>query len=72
MTKDESWLKPLEEALRNASDGSGPPARSVDAALRSAVRAVLPGRQQKRNLDPEMEVARTAFLRTLRRRSRLP
>lgn len=41
----------------------------LHAALRSAVRAVLPGRQQKKNLEPSMNLARRAFIRTLKRRS---
>ena len=41
----------------------------LDAALRSAVRAVLPGRQQRGNLAPHMDAARRAFVRTLRRRA---
>jgi hypothetical protein len=44
--------------------------RDIDAALRSAVRAVLPGRQQKGNLTPVMDAARKAFIRTLRRRAK--
>ncbi len=39
-------------------------------ALRSAIRAVLPGRQQKRNLEPQMQLAAAAFARTIRRRAR--
>jgi hypothetical protein len=46
------------------------PTRDIDAALRSAVRAVTPGRQQKKNLSPLMDVARAAFIRTLRRRAK--
>jgi hypothetical protein len=41
----------------------------LDAALRSAVRATIPGRQQKRNLEPLLKQARAAFVRTLRRRA---
>jgi hypothetical protein len=44
-------------------------ALDVDAAIRSAVRAVLPGRQQQRNLEPLVDQARRAFTRTIRRRS---
>jgi hypothetical protein len=46
------------------------PYRDIDAALRSAVRAVTPGRQQKKNLTPLMDAARAAFIRTLRRRAK--
>ena len=46
------------------------PTRDIDAALRSAVRAVTPGRQQKKNLTPLMDAARAAFIRTLRRRAK--
>jgi hypothetical protein len=46
------------------------PTRDIDAALRSAVRAVTPGRQQRKNLAPLMELARAAFIRTLRRRAK--
>jgi hypothetical protein len=46
------------------------PYRDIDAALRSAVRAVTPGRQQKKNLEPLMDAARAAFIRTLRRRAK--
>ena len=41
----------------------------VHAALKSAVRAVTPGRQQRTNLDPMVKAAQTAFIRTLRRRA---
>jgi hypothetical protein len=42
----------------------------LDAAIRSAVRATIPGRQQKKNLEPLLKTARAAFVRTLRRRAR--
>lgn len=45
-------------------------AQHFEAAIRSAVRAVLPGRQQKKNLDPLMAAAVKAAARTLRRRAR--
>jgi hypothetical protein len=45
-------------------------ADELDAALRSAVRATIPGRQQKKNLEPLVKTARAAFVRTLRRRAR--
>jgi hypothetical protein len=41
----------------------------VHAALKSAVRAVTPGRQQRTNLDPMVRAAQNAFIRTLRRRA---
>lgn len=41
----------------------------IHAALKSAVRAVTPGRQQKTNLEPLMHEAQKAFIRTLRRRA---
>jgi hypothetical protein len=41
----------------------------LDAALRSALKAALPGRQQKKNLEALMDIARKAFVRTLRRRA---
>lgn len=44
-------------------------ADDLEAALRSAIRAVLPGRQQKGNLAAPMDTARRAFVRTLRRRA---
>ena len=45
-------------------------AGAIEAALRSAVRAVIPGRQKGKNLAPLMREARKAFARTLRRRAR--
>jgi hypothetical protein len=45
-------------------------ADELDAALRSAIRATIPGRQQKKNLEPLLKTARAAFVRTLRRRAR--
>lgn len=58
----------LEFALKaRQSDG-----RSVGGDLfrvvRAAVRAVVPGRQQAKNLDPLMRQALTAAVRVLRRR----
>jgi hypothetical protein len=40
---------------------------TVHDAIQAAVRAVLPGRQQAKNLEPVMVVARTAALRVLRK-----
>lgn len=42
----------------------------VHAALKSAVRAAVPGRQQQKNLLPLVEAAQKAFIRTLRRRAK--
>lgn len=58
-------LDPLRAAMALA-DFLAP---DYDAALKSAVRAVLPGRQQKKNLAPALQSARRAFARTLRRRA---
>lgn len=44
--------------------------RALDTALRSAVRAVVPGRQKGRNLEPLIAAARKEMLRALRRRAR--
>ena len=63
-------LQPIIDALHGYSPLSTDLARNVDAALRSAVRAVTPGRQQKKNLAPLMDAARAAFVRTLRRRAK--
>lgn len=63
---------PIVEALRLAHQNGmqGFSAKDLDAALKSAVRAVLPGRQQKSNLKPYLDEARRAFARTLRRKAR--
>lgn len=63
-------LDALHAALFDVMSGPGSTAEHIDAALRSAVRAVTPGRQQKKNLAPLMDAARKAFLRALRRRAR--
>jgi hypothetical protein len=54
-----------EDAKTLAFDLSFP----IHAALKSAVRAVTPGRQQRTNLDPMVKAAQNAFIRTLRRRA---
>lgn len=43
---------------------------AFEMALRSAVRAALPGRQQKRNLEAPLALAQAAFVRTLKRRAK--
>jgi hypothetical protein len=62
---------PLEAAVTELLDVHGTTLLSsdLDAALRSAVKAVLPGRQQKKNVDALVDTARKAFVRTLRRRA---
>jgi hypothetical protein len=44
------------------------PVGDLEAAIRSAVRAVLPGRQQQKNLAPLLATALKAARRTLQRR----
>lgn len=39
----------------------------LEKVIRAVVRAVVPGRQQKKNLDPLMEAAEKAATRALRR-----
>lgn len=60
----------LNAALRLPIGSERTAGDHVDAAIRSAVRAVLPGRQQQKNLRPLQDAARKAFVRTLRRRAR--
>lgn len=68
-TKNE--LAELENAIaQHTEDADQLMATTIDAALKSAVRAVLPGRQQKGNLAEPLAIARKAFIRTLRRRTR--
>lgn len=63
-------LESLKEALSPFNGGKDVDlTQHIDAALRSAIRAVIPGRQQKTNLTPAVETARKAFVRTLRRRA---
>lgn len=64
-------LDSLREALSYHNGGKDVAlAETVNAALRSALRAMLPGRQQKGNLDAPLDIARKAFIRTLRRRAK--
>ena len=42
-------------------------AADLEKIVRSIVRAVVPGRQQKKNLDPLMELAEKAATRAMRR-----
>jgi hypothetical protein len=59
----------LQEALSGLNGGKDRALmEAIDAAIKSAVRAVLPGRQQKGNLAPYISTARKAFTRTLRRK----
>lgn len=41
----------------------------IEAAIVSAVKACLPGRQQKKNVAEYVKLGRAAFVRTLRRRA---
>ena len=41
--------------------------RPMASAIKSAIRAALPGRQQKKNLDPFLDAGMKAAVRTLRR-----
>jgi hypothetical protein len=66
-------VDPLENALRELDDlnaGYIQWAEIIDAALKSAVKAIIPGRQQKHNVGPSVEIARKAFIRTLRRKAK--
>lgn len=59
----------LKEALSPFNGGKDRAlAEAIEAAIKSAVRAVLPGRQQKGNLRPYVNAARKAFTRALNRR----
>jgi len=59
----------LQEALSQVNGGKDTLLTDiVDAALRSAVKAVLPGRQQKGNIKPYLSAARKAFIRTVNRK----
>ena len=64
-------LEKLREALSPFNGGKDVDLTAhVDAALKSALRAVIPGRQQKGNLDKLITEGRKAFIRTLRRRDK--
>lgn len=60
-------LSELESATSGYRDRR---ALAIENALKAGVRSALPGWQQKGNLDPLMEAARTAFLRSLRSATR--
>ena len=70
-------IEELSEALDGVIDSHTEDAKTIafdlsfpiHAALKSAVRAVTPGRQQRTNLDPMVRAAQNAFIRTLRRRA---
>jgi hypothetical protein len=73
MPKPRDPLQPLVDALDTMTIGHPELAdlpQSIAAALKSAIRAIVPGRQGGKNLPPLLHDAQKAFLRTLRRRAR--
>lgn len=64
----------LIQWVLSAYPGSGPLtckaiAENEWACLQSAIRATIPGRQQRKNLGPALEAALAAYVRRLRRRT---
>ena len=66
----EELREALDLVLETDDDIAEGLAIHLHLALKSAVRAVTPGRQQKKNLDPVVHDAQKAFIRTLRRRGK--
>ncbi len=69
MTKPDP-LAPLRTALAGLSTDDPRYSDHVAAAIKSALKDAIPGRQQARNFDAIMAKAMKAAVRTLRRRAR--
>lgn len=80
MTPKERQIATLERATRSANRCTIPkeaecstcrPAAEDDYAnLRAAVKALFPGKQKQRHIEPAMQVAVKAVSRVIRRRAR--